>query len=128
MSILLPAFLVYFKPSQDILQGLSKLDYLCKVSVFQVVKRKSIVDDSVSGQKISVLDRNTGIQMDYSIDKLRAIGTEELIINDVLGKRDSERSVSLSNYIRNPRFENSNYSISSEVYEKKLIERAKIRQ
>mmetsp|Transcript_3240 Transcript_3240/g.4934 ORF Transcript_3240/g.4934 Transcript_3240/m.4934 type:complete len:102 (+) Transcript_3240:1113-1418(+) len=37
--------LLYLKSSQDILQGISKLDYLLKVSVFQLYKDKELEED-----------------------------------------------------------------------------------
>jgi len=40
--------LLYLKSSQDILQGISKLDYLLKVSVFQLYKDKELEDDERS--------------------------------------------------------------------------------
>ena len=37
-NILFIVFVVFFKDSQDILQGISKLDYLVKLSIFQRYK------------------------------------------------------------------------------------------
>ena len=41
-SVLLSLVIVRFKSSQDILQGVSKLDYLLKVSVFQKYKNEEL--------------------------------------------------------------------------------------
>ena len=44
LSLNLDMLMIYFKSSQDILQGVSKLDHLMKVSYFQRYK-KGVVND-----------------------------------------------------------------------------------
>lgn len=38
ICLLIPIVVILLKPNNDILQGLSKLDYLVKISVFQLYK------------------------------------------------------------------------------------------
>jgi hypothetical protein len=47
-SLLLSLVIVRFKSSQDILQGVSKLDYLLKVSVFQKYKNEELENKKYS--------------------------------------------------------------------------------
>ena len=47
-SLLLSLVIVRFKSSQDILQGVSKLDYLIKVSVFQKYKNEELENKKYS--------------------------------------------------------------------------------
>lgn len=56
-SILMVLTIVKYKSSKDILTGLSKLDYLLKISIFQVYK-----DKNLQKAKMKVIDDTVGVR------------------------------------------------------------------
>ena len=75
LSILIAFTMIKLKKSDDMLQGISKLDYLLKISIFQVYKDKSMIKrysiDSETGQTtVKFRDLNT---MDLRRDESEAI-------------------------------------------------------
>lgn len=73
IGILMPCLVVFIKPTQDILQGLSKLDHLCKVSIFQVVKQNPELKQRTRSTHMMVFDQSTQSLVEYSIERMNKI-------------------------------------------------------
>ena len=72
VAMLTIIFLLYMKSTDDILQGISKLDYLLKVSIFQIYKDPKLREEQLRGFTICSTGSDVGLK-DSRFDKRKSL-------------------------------------------------------